>query len=101
MIDIIENEKPRLIQTGRGFSVLYRNKYLYSKYNPQQAMAAQVSALECTDSMLVLCFSPVLGYGLQELSQRLSASSAILAVECDQLLMRFSFENAAPACFTD
>ena len=101
MIDIIENEKPRLIQTGRGFSVLYRNKYLYSKYNPQQAMAAQVSALECADSMLVLCFSPVLGYGLQELSQRLSASSAILAVECDQLLMRFSLENAAPACFTD
>ena len=93
MINNNEDEKPLLIQTDRGFSVLYRNKYLYSKYNPQAAITAQIASLQIPDSALILCLSPVLGYGLKELAEKLPASSYILALECDQMLMRFSLDH--------
>lgn len=92
-------KEPLLIRTSRGFSVLYRNKYLYSKYNPQAAITAQIAALQIPDSTLILCFSPVLGYGLRELEEKLPASSYILAVECDQTLMRFSLDNCEQTLF--
>jgi len=93
LINNNEDEKPLLIQTDRGFSVLYRNKYLYSKYNPQAAITAQIASLQIPDSALILCLSPVLGYGLKELAEKLPASSYILALECDQMLMRFSLDH--------
>ena len=88
-----EDGKPLLIETGRGFSVLYQNKYLYSKYNPQAAITTQIASLQIPDSALILCFSPVLGYGLTDLTAKLPASSYILALECDQRLMRFSLDH--------
>ena len=100
MININKDEKPLLIQTGRGFSVLYRNKYLYSKYNPQAAITAQIASLHIPDSTLVLCFSPVLGYGLKELTEKLPASSYMLALEYDQILMRFSLDHCDFSPFT-
>ena len=93
MINTNEYEEPLLIQTDRGFSVLYRNKYLYSKYNPQEAITAQIASLQIPDSTLLLCLSPVLGYGLKELAEKLPSSSYILALECDQVLMRFSLDH--------
>ena len=93
MISDNKAEKPLPIQTSRGFSVLYRNKYLYSKYNPQAAIIAQIASLQIPNSTLILCLSPVLGYGLKELTEKLPASSYILALECDQMLMRFSLDH--------
>ena len=93
MISDNKDEKPLLIQTSRGFSVLYRNKYLYSKYNPQAAIIAQIASLQIPNSTLILCLSPVLGYGLKELTEKLPASSYILALEYDQMLMRFSLDH--------
>ena len=93
MISDNKDEKPLPIQTSRGFSVLYRNKYLYSKYNPQAAIIAQIASLQIPNSTLILCLSPVLGYGLKELTEKLPASSYILALECDQMLMRFSLDH--------
>ena len=49
--------------------------------------------MQIPDSALILCLSPVLGYGLKELAEKLSASSYILALECDQMLMRFSLDH--------
>ncbi|EPF28154.1 hypothetical protein HMPREF9195_01845 [Treponema medium ATCC 700293] len=54
---------------------------------------AQIAALQIPDSTLILCLSPVLGYGLKELAEKLPASSYILALECDQVLMRFSLDH--------
>ena len=93
MINDNEYEKPLPVQTSRGFSVLYRNKYLYSKYNPQAAITAQIASLQIPDSTLILCLSPVLGYGLKELMEKIPSSSYILALECDQMLMRFSLDH--------
>ena len=92
-------EKPLLIPTRRGFSVLYRNKYLYSKYDPPQAMNRLVETLKIADSTLVVCFSPVLPYGLNALLEQLPPSAYMLAVECDQSLMRFSLDNGDRTVF--
>ena len=54
---------------------------------------AQIASLQIPDSTLILCLSPVLGYGLKELAKKLPASSYLLALECDQVLMRFSLEH--------
>lgn len=94
-----ENEEPRLIQTSRGFSVLYQNKYLYSKYDPQRQLLAGIASLEIPDSALVLCFSPVLDYGIRALIEKLPASSFILAIEYDPQLMRFSAEHFDSSLF--
>ena len=100
MIQNNEHEKPQLVQTDRGFSVLYRNKYLYSKYNPQQSIVSQIARVDIPDSTLVICLSPVLGYGLPELEEKLPANSYILALECDQRLMRLSLDTVDPTCFS-
>lgn len=86
-------QKPLLIQTGRGFSVLYQNKYLYSKYNPQAAVKAQCASLTIPDATILLCLSPLLGYGLEQVAEKLPPSSYMLALECDQQLMRLSLDS--------
>ena len=98
-MDTDQLEKPLLIPTSRGFSVLYRNKYLYSKYDPPQAMNRLVETLKIADSTLVVCFSPVLPYGLNALLEQLPPSAYMLAVECDQSLMRLSLENGERTVF--
>lgn len=98
-MDTDQLEKPLLTPTSRGFSVLYRGKYLYSKYNPPQAINRYIEQLEITDSTLFLCFSPILPYGLNTLLEKLPESAYVLAVECDQALMRLSLDNGERSVF--
>ncbi len=87
------HEKPQLVDTGRGFSVLYNGTHLYSKYNPKKNILTQIDRLTIEESTLIICFSPVLGYGLSELLEKLPNSSFVLGLEYDQSLMRFSSEH--------
>lgn len=89
----VDVEKPQLIETGRGFSVFYREKYLYSKYYPQRALETHIADLDIPPYSLILCFSPLLGYGLAELYAKLPEHSYILAIEYDKILMQFSLEH--------
>ena len=82
--------KPCLVETRQGFSVLYQNKPLYSKYAPKDSILKVIDNLQILPNTLILCFSPVLGYGLQELVNKLPESSFILALEKDKNLYDFS-----------
>ncbi|GMO11500.1 MAG: DUF115 domain-containing protein [Treponemataceae bacterium] len=80
---------------GSGFSVFYRARYLYSKYEPEKAvLKAVVSFAEerlCgRANTLVLCFSPVLCLGLKALHEKLGADSALFLIETDKKLFDFS-----------
>jgi hypothetical protein len=81
---------PRLVDTGRGFSLLYRNRHLYSRYDPSKNPLLTSHNALIKPETLVLCFSPLLGYGLDILLEKLHPSSRILAVECDENLMSLS-----------
>ena len=82
--------KPCLVEARQGFSVLYNNKPLYSKYNPEEPIKKIIKNLTILPNTLVICYSPLLGYGLPELFNKLSESCHILCIEQDSQLFDFS-----------
>ena len=79
---------------GKAFTLQYKNRFLYSKYNPQKNILQAVKSLELLPGTLVLVFSPALFYGFKELEQKCkAASSAILCVEADSALHSFASQE--------
>ena len=85
--------RPSTVETPRGQSVLYRGRYLYSRYDPAKSPIEAARAAVIPDETLVFCPSPILGYGLSELLTSLPARSFVLALEADENLMAFSAER--------
>ena len=82
-----DTSKPCLVETRQGLSVLYENRFLYSKYNPAASIERLVETLELKNDTLVLCFSPILGYGIKKLAEKLPAGCFMLAIEADAGLL--------------
>ena len=83
-------EGPLLVPTEKGSSVLYKDKLLYSKYNPSKTLCEHIKALSILPNTLVLCASPVLDYGIQALLDKLPSNSFILCIQPDLLLFDFA-----------
>lgn len=79
-------EEPCLVKAGQGFSVFYRQRFLYSKYSPQKVILQTIENLNILDETLCLAFSPCLCYGLKELCQKLDSASMVVCVEADKKL---------------
>lgn len=82
MNDISEN-KPCLVQTSQGFSVNYKGRLLYSKYNPAKNIVSIVEKTDILSGSIILCFSPILQYGLEELASKLPENCIMLGIEAD------------------
>lgn len=78
---------PLLVDTGRGFSIQYNGRWLYSRHYPKAAPLATIASTPITPETLYLVPSPCLCYGLLELLSRIPESSAILCIEADTRLM--------------
>lgn len=91
-----DSSKPCLVDTGQGFSVVYKNRHLYSQYNPARAPVSAVTGKNIRPESLVLCFSPLLGYGIPELLSSLPDNSLVLGLEADPVLFEFT-QNNLPA----
>ena len=88
--------KPSLVQSGQGFSILYKNKYLYSRYNPSRAIISVIEKLELLPHTLIVVFSPCLWYGIEELLEKAkNANCSILAIENDAELYSLAKEQLA------
>ena len=85
----IIDRKPCLVTAAQGFSVSYNNKLLYSKYSPDKAILQTVMSLNLLPGTLILCLSPVLPYGLFELTQKLPQNCLLLGIEADSELLEF------------
>lgn len=86
-------QKPCVVQkieTPQGFSVSYKEHLLYSKYNPSKNIISAVNNLQILPGTVILCFSPLLGYGLNELIQKLQENCLIILCEAEQALYDFS-----------
>ena len=94
-----KDEKPELIATSSGFSVFYKNKYLYSRYSPQKSVLNLIEQTAIPPETLVLCMSPLLGYGLSELLKKMPASSFAAAIEYDENLMELSLNSIGNEIF--
>lgn len=86
------DEKPCLVQTGRGFSVKYKGKFLYSKYDPAKSILQTIEAVHILPGTLILAISPCLSYGLEELAAKLPENCAIFITERDNELLQLATE---------
>ncbi len=84
------DEKPCLVPARQGFSVFYKGRHLYSAYNPLDNCSRLVSSLTILPGSLILIFSPLLGYGIQTLLDKIDGDSFIIAIETDKNLHDFS-----------
>ncbi|MDR0409440.1 MAG: DUF115 domain-containing protein [Spirochaetaceae bacterium] len=83
--------QPCLEQVKRGFSVSYRGKILLSRVDPvKQAERVVASSLPLNERTLYLLPSPLLGYGIPLIIEKLPSDSALLCVEADEVLAAFS-----------
>lgn len=89
----MQNQKPcavQKIETSQGFSILYKEHYLYSKYNPSKNIISAVQNLQLLPGTIILCCSPLLGYGLSELCQKLPENCLIILCEAEHPLYDFT-----------
>lgn len=86
-------ELPNLLDTGNGYTVCFRGRYLYSRYNPSKNAVQLATGILLLPGSLVVCPSPLLGYGLGELIAALPDGCHILALETNSQLFRFSRDN--------
>lgn len=92
MADTI-NQKPCVVQkieTSQGFSVSYKDHLLYSKYNPSKSIISTIENLQLLPGSLILCCSPVLAYGINELLNKIPENCLIILCEAEQALADFS-----------
>ncbi len=85
-----DSAQPCLVDTGQGLSVLYRDRYLYSRYAPAKQSEVLVHSLTAREQTLFYIPSPLLGYGISSLLQNLPVGCAVIAVEIDQALHRIT-----------
>ncbi len=83
----MSDAKPLLVETGRGFSLYWRERWLYSRYDPLRNPLAAVRGCTLREQTLYLIPSPCLCHGIEELLSLLPASSAVLCVETMEELM--------------
>ena len=88
--------QPRLVDTGRGPTVSYRGKSLYSPRDPRGAAVRRVKKLTIQPKTLVFVPSLGLGYGLAELLEKLPPSCHVLCIEADERLFKLGISQAQP-----
>ena len=91
---LTENDdgNPRPVRTEGGLSVLYKGRYLYSKYAPEKAIKRTVLSKPVAPGTLVLACSPVLCLCLAELCASLPENCFVLGCEFDAVLYAFSLK---------
>ncbi len=87
------SDTPCTVETSQGFSVHYKGRYLYSKYNPAATILRTLSQIRLLPGTLVLCCSPCLCYGLRELCAQLPCGCFLFGCERDQNLYAFTREQ--------
>ena len=91
--------KPCLVEAGQGFSILYQNRHLYSRFAPQKAILQAVANLTILPGTLIICASPCLWYGMAELLAKLPDGCHILALEADKELEKLSLTELTKQAF--
>ncbi len=89
----LNTEKPCLIETQQGFTVLYKNRYLYSKYNPSKSINQIIDRLDIFEDTLVVAYSPCLCYGLNKLREKLRNNCYVILIENDKKLFELASES--------
>jgi hypothetical protein len=87
------DDELRELPAGRGFSVSFKGKALLSRVDPVGQCERLVAGIPVEDRTLYLCPSPLYGYGLSILLDKLESNSAVLCIEADEKLFALSETN--------
>lgn len=90
---MLEEQKPCLVPASQGFSILYKNKFLYSKYNPQKNILNFINDIQIPQGSIVLCCSALFDYGIKELKEKLPQNCILFGIEFDDELRNFAIKN--------
>jgi hypothetical protein len=90
-------DEPVLTPTPEGATVRYRGRHLYSPGTPRTSAEGRARSVERLERTLYFVPCLGLGYGLDALLERCPASSHILCVETDQLLMAMGCSGSGGA----
>jgi len=88
----MNNQKPCLVETTQGFSVSYKDHLLYSKYAPSKNIIKKIQDTQILPGTIILCISPVLTHGIQELLAKLPEDCILVLCEREEALWAFSKE---------
>ncbi len=80
------DDKPLLIETSKGLSIKYRERFLYSKYNPHNSIGKLLKSKILQSKTIYLIPSPLLGYGIKNLQDLLPPDSLLVFIEIDDNL---------------
>lgn len=86
----MKNQNPLLIDTGRGFSVIYCERYLYSSTDPEKRAILRAEKTIMQSDTLYILTSPLLFYGTTEILSRLPGNSHIICFEYSKELHELS-----------
>ncbi len=86
----IENSGPFLTETSGGFTVKYRNRYLYSSQTPKAGAERRASKMPLSSGFIYLLPSPLLYYGVEILIERMPKDSCLILLESDSALKSLS-----------
>ncbi len=78
---------PRLESRPGGINIFYKGKYLYHEQSPEEHTRIRAFSVTLPGKSIILLPSPLLGYGIKDLLERLPDSSHLVCLEKDQLLM--------------
>ena len=93
-----EMDEPRLEATDRGSTVFFK-RYLYSQRDPTRRPRIIAQSVPPESRCLYLAISPLLGYGLDELLERVPADSHVIALETSQELFSLCRDHVDTALF--
>jgi hypothetical protein len=87
------------IETGRGYSLSYRGKALLSLVDPAAQAGRAAAAFVPANRTLYFCPSPLFGYGLETILEKISRESpdsAVLCIEAEEELLELSQSDIKP-----
>jgi hypothetical protein len=86
----MDKELPEILKASGGLFVRFRGRDLYSRQAPRSLPERSAAALVIPPASLILCASPLLGYGLDILLERMDSSSALLCAEAEPCLLELA-----------
>ncbi|MCX7788310.1 MAG: DUF115 domain-containing protein [Spirochaetes bacterium] len=92
MTDLI----PRLEPRPGGTNIFYKGKFLYHEQSPEEHTRTRAISVSLPEKAIILVPSPLVGYGMKELLQRLPSSSHLVCIEKDQFLMEITLRYMVP-----
>lgn len=96
----MKNSDPLLNDTGRGFSVLYKGRHLYSPTDPEKRAILRSDQIELQSDTLYFLSSPLLFYGVKELLSGLPENSHVICFESSSTLYELSKKYFPDALLT-